>query len=384
MATTKSVQGEIFDKDLLDDGSTGVEQEDLESDEAITEPFDPTSIRVETKALTIDLLLGRISKGEVDMAPDFQRKGGIWTVEKQSRLIESLLIRIPLPAFYFDATDDDKWLVIDGLQRLTALKRFQIDQDLPLCRLEFLRDLNGKTYDELSRNFQRRIQETQVTVYLIQEGTPAAVKFNIFKRINTGGLPLSAQEIRHALNQGQAADLLKELAETQSFKEATSHGIRDKRMADRECVLRFLAFALTDYQEYSSKDFDTFLNDTMARINKMPKEEFSLLKTRFIRSMKAARSIFDRHAFRKLYSKGENKRPINKALFEAWSVCLDNLDDEDLKTTETLKEDIVDGFIELMNNDHEFEIAISSGTGDSRKIKKRFGAVENLVAEVLQ
>ncbi len=385
MSASKTVQKELFEDDVtLDDGSTGVEPEDVESEEAITEPFDPTSIRVETKQPTMELLLRRMSKGELDLAPGFQRKGGIWTDEKQSRLIESLLIRIPLPAFYFDATNDDKWLVVDGLQRLTALERFVIKQDLRLCELEFLTNLNGKTYEELPRNFQRRIQETQPTVYLIQEGTPSEVKFNIFKRINTGGLPLSAQEIRHALNQGQAADLLIDLAGTQSFKKATGNGIKDKRMADRECVLRFLAFALTDYREYDSPDFDTFLNATMARINEMSKKELDQLTERFTRAMEAARAIFGGYAFRKLYGKRFCRNPINKALFEAWSVCLDGLDHEALKSIEASRETLVDGFIKLMLEDGDFEKAISAGTGDSKRIKKRFGAVEKLVAEVLQ
>src|SRR5205807_1989919 len=100
---------------------------------------------------------------------------------------------------------------------------------------------------DLPRNFQRRIAETQLTLYVIERGTPHDVKFNIFKRINTGGLPLSAQEIRHALNQGKATDLLAQLAQSQAFKDATNRSIRDDRMDDRECVLRFLAFTLTTY-----------------------------------------------------------------------------------------------------------------------------------------
>jgi hypothetical protein len=203
-----------------------VEDEDTGAD-SITEPFEPRKIRIETKPLTIDLLLKRIGEGEVDLAPDFQRAAGIWNIGAQSRLIESLLIRIPLPAFYMDATDDDKWVVVDGLQRLTVFNSFILKNAFPLAELEFFSQFNGKRHRELPRPMQRRIAETQVTVYLIQPGTPGEVKFNIFKRINTGGVPLSPQEIRHALNQGPAAVLLRSLAMHAVFLKVAGRSLRD-------------------------------------------------------------------------------------------------------------------------------------------------------------
>jgi len=277
----------------------GIEVEDVASDERITDPFNPALIRVDTRPMTIDLLLTRIAHEELDLQPSFQRKGGIWNEGAQSRLIESMLIRIPLPAFYVDATNDDKWLVVDGLQRLTTLKRFIVDQTLKLRELEFLTHLQGKTYIDLPRQFQRRILETQVTVYLIEKGTPSEVKFNIFKRINTGGLPLSAQEIRHALNQGKATEVLARLANSKEFKKAIDNSIRDDRMADRECVMRFFAFTITPYTKYKTKEFDSFLNDRMVDMNKMSDQELEELENRFKRAMVASFDIFGKDAFRK-------------------------------------------------------------------------------------
>lgn len=233
---------------VVDD--SGTEVEDVNGDGEITTPFDPTLIRVDTRPMTINLLLSRIHYNELDLQPGFQRKAGIWSESTQSRLIESILIRIPLPAFYMDATDEDRWLVVDGLQRLTTLRRFILTKELKLRGLQFLTNLEGKTYDELSRNLQRRIDETQVIVYLIEKGSPAEVKFNIFRRINTEGLPLSSQEIRHALFQGKATDLLTKLAQSSEFKQAIDNGISDNRMADRESILRFLTFTITPYTNY--------------------------------------------------------------------------------------------------------------------------------------
>lgn len=370
--------------EYIEDGATGIEAEESHSTEVITQPFDPTQIRVEPKLMTIDLIVARILENEIDLTPGFQRQAGIWNDGAQSRLIESMLIRIPLPAFYMDATDDDNWLVIDGLQRLSTIKRFIIDNDLNLCELEFLTQHHDKIYNDLPRNFQRRILETQITVYLIEKGTPPEVKYNIFKRINTGGLPLSAQEIRHALNQGNVTQLLAELAASTSFKKATDYGIRDQRMAARECILRFLAFNLTPYSEYVVPDLDGFLNKAMENINKKTGAELGELKKQFFRAVEAAYKIFGRYAFRKMFKKSGRQYPINKALFEIWTVNLNKLSDEQLRLLcEEKKDLLIDKFISLINNYPKFVSAISTGTGSVERVWFRFIAIENIIQKVL-
>lgn len=366
----------------FDDGSTGIELEDISGGEVITQPFDPALIRITTQSFNIDLLLKRIQQSALDLSPGFQRGAGIWTDEAQSRLVESLLVRIPIPAFYMDATEEDHWLVVDGLQRLTTLQRFIISKELRLSGLEFLTMFSNYSFDQLPAKYQRRILETQVTIYLIQEGTPPNVKFNIFKRINTGGLPLSAQEIRHALNQGKVVDLLKRLAESKEFKQATAYGISDKRMADRECVLRFLAFTVTPYHEYKGGDFDSFLNDAMSNFNRMGDSRIGELEKLFRNVMVTARQVFGDDAFRKRYAVGDQRHPINKALFEAWSVAFGKLDDQQTKQLVDRKALVIDRFIALMS-DRQFDSAVSQGTGDPNKVTLRFERVEKLVKEVL-
>jgi hypothetical protein len=146
------------------------------------------------------------------------------------------------------------------LQRLTVFKRFIIDGTLELSQLEFLRQFEDMKFQQLPRPMQRRIEETQVTVSLIQPGTPEDVRYYLFKRINTGGLPLTPQEIRHALNQGKASILLASLAHDKDFIQATGGSLQAQRMADRECVLRFFAFRLTRPEQYHSQDLDGFLH----------------------------------------------------------------------------------------------------------------------------
>lgn len=331
----------------------------------------------------MDLLLNRIRHNEIDLAPDFQRKEGLWKEDARSRLIESILIRIPLPAFYVDATDEEHWLVVDGLQRLSTLRDFVINKSLKLRGLDFLKFLDGKSYDELSRSYQRRIEETQITVYLIEKGTPSNAKFNIFKRINTGGLPLSSQEIRHALFQGKGTKLLAELANAQVFQEAVDRGIQDARMADRECILRFFAFILTPYVNYS-KDFENFLNNAITILNGKTDAELEILRRRFYRAMALAVEIFHKDAFRKRYKKEAARQPINKPLFECWSVNLDMLTDEQARLLVERREILQKFFMNAMNRDRQFVDAISYGTGDAKKVRLRFATVRRLIESVLQ
>lgn len=365
----------------------GSDLEDIEpeEEELIVAPFDPALIQVDTRPMTIDLVLSRIEHDELDLAPDFQRYAGIWTKVAKSRLIESILIRIPLPAFYMDATNEGRWLVIDGLQRLTTLKQFVVDRELTLKGLEFLTPLEGKTYNELPRNYQRRIQETLLTVYLIEKNTPPEVKFTIFRRINRGGLPLSPQELRHAMNPGKAPIFLARLAELPEFKQAT--GVRDwrkKRMIDREFILRFLAFTLTHYKEYNSPSLDVFLNQAMVEINKMDDRQIDELEKGFRQAMVAAFDIFNRYAFRKREKANPEKRySLNKALFETWSFTLGQLGDRELDTLKNRRQYLTDLFIDLLERDKDFQGAISQGTSTASKVRYRFSTIENLIRDVL-
>ncbi|MBP0004850.1 MAG: DUF262 domain-containing protein [Cyanobacteria bacterium SBC] len=352
-------------------------------DEGINEPFDPTQIRVDTRTLTIDLVLSRIQHQELDLTPDFQRKDDIWNDDVKSRLIESILIRIPLPAFYIDATDDEKWLIIDGLQRLTALKKFIIDKSLKLTGLQYLEDLNNKNYDEIPRKYQRRLSETQLILYVIGEGTPPEVKYNIFRRINTGGTPLSPQEIRHSLNQGKATKLLLKLADSPEFNRVTNLSKRKKRrMIDREFVLGFLAFTIQDYRAYEKyKSRDGFLVNAMTQVNKhLSDNEIEKLEYDFKKAMNAAYDIFGEKAFRKISSNSARKYPLNEALFEVWSSSLGKSSDRELKILMQKKEMLIEKFSSLIDNNPDFLKSISQA---SQKIETRFQTIENLIREVL-
>lgn len=360
----------------------GIEKIDESSPTYIDKPFDPTKIDIIQKTLTIDLLIKRMKSDpmRIDLNTEFQRMGDLWDTKAQSRLIESLLVKIPLPAFYFDGTNDSNWLVVDGLQRLYSLKNFVIDKSLKLIDLEYLKQYNGKGFDELS-HLHTRIEETQITAYIINPGTPPNVKYNIFKRINTGGLVLQSQEIRHALNQGIPADFIRELSEIEEFHTATCNLLRGKkRMEDRDFVTRFVGF-YNGYYEYKP-DLDTFLNQAMGSLAMKQEIEREQIKKDFIKAMKASVEIFDIDAFRKRYEYGAQRKPLNKALFEAWSVNLAKLTVENIRTLISNKESVKKAFIELMKT-KEFERSITAGTGDPQSVKTRFDKIRELITGLI-
>ncbi|KZS56942.1 DUF262 domain-containing protein [Rhizobium anhuiense] len=360
----------------------GVEDEVVDEDVDLSHPFDPSKIRVTTEPRTIDLLIRRVDHGEIDLAPEFQRRARLWKPHRKGQLIESILLRIPLPVFYVAATEDDMWSVVDGLQRLTTIHDFLSDK-FELAGLEYLHQLEGLRFSRLPRPMQRRIEETSLVLNIIQPGTPDEVMINIFKRLNTGGLPLTGQEIRNALHKGQVRQFLSDMVAAAQFQQATDGRVSDERMDAQECVLRFCAFHLGDWRNYDRNDLDAYLSDAMKQLNRLDPGKLVELGGRFLTAMDRAYILFGRDAFRKRYSENDGRKPVSKALFEAWSVNLVSLTPDDMEILIDRREDMQILFRRLMQNDRFFDVSISSSTGTVQRVHKRFQAIEELILKVL-
>ncbi|MEV5928981.1 GmrSD restriction endonuclease domain-containing protein [Streptomyces sp. GESEQ-13] len=365
--------------------STGIEAEDI--GEAGRMPFDPELIDVAPRNPTIDLVLQRLKRGLIDLQPDFQRRSGIWNDTAQSRLIESLLLRIALPTLYVAEEADESWSVVDGVQRLTSIVRFVKPEaaglkPLRLENLEYLTRYDGAGFDDLPGRMQTRILETELSVLLIRKGTPEEARFNIFARINTGGLPLSQQELRHALIPGRARTFLAELAESEEFLDATARSVSPARMAERELCLRFLAFLMTPPERYVTQDFDGFLRKTMHALNAMPDSELTKLQERFRVAMLGCKIFFGDQAFRKQFHGITRRYPINKALFETQAVTMAGCEPNELARLVGRTEALEEKLKNLMDDPNFFD-AISSSTGDADKVNYRFQSMKDLFREVL-
>jgi hypothetical protein len=312
--------------------STGVEFEDTSIDDGESEhvinPWDPEKIRVSTKSFSLRNVLDMIDDESLELAPDFQRNR-VWKKKQKSRLIESLLLQIPLPAFYFAEDEDGLLRVVDGLQRLSTIHNFvRTDDPMALADLEYLEVEEGKKFKDLSPVLQRRLFNAQIVVHIIDPSTPDDVKYDIFKRINTGGAPLNAMEVRHCMSRARSREFLKRCCQSEVFNLATGGALRDHiRMNDREAILRFMAFKLlNDYAEYDGfGTLESLLDWAAKRIDNpadLSESNLEEMFENFEKAMTAAWLLFERHAFRKWPMTSDALHPINRALFESWAVTL--------------------------------------------------------------
>jgi hypothetical protein len=336
-------------------------------------------VLIRTEHRTIGDVLRRIDDEFIVLDPEFQRDF-VWSEDRQSRLIESVLMRIPLPVFYFAENEDGKLVVVDGLQRLTSFRRFLKGE----LKLELLKskELHGKTIGGLSKKLQNRFEDGQLTLFLIDAKAPDRVRMDIFERVNSG-VSLTRQQMRNALYSGPSTKLLRELVQEQAFTRATGGSIsKDKHrkdMKDREAVNRFLAFRVLGWEAYaSSQGYDDFLGDALGRINREPKRIAEHRKA-FLASMERNLLVFERHAFRKHKSAAEGRSPLNLALFDVFSVLLIQWDEARVVARKTR---IQKGFYGLIR-DRKFHDSISFATASPASVKTRFTRAHAMLRGVL-
>jgi hypothetical protein len=359
-----------------DDDVEGLETESLGIE---TYPVDNLLIRTEPR--TIQDVLRRIGQGFIKVDPDFQRDF-VWDPGRQSRLIESVLMRIPLPVFYLAEDTDGKLVVVDGLQRLTTFKQFNDGK----LTLELKNpDLDGKTIDEIPLRLRNRFEDGQLQFYIIDSKVPEQVRLDIFGRVNSG-MALTRQQMRNALYSGPATRLLRELAATKEFREASGGALAKKKYTDeqrdREVINRFLAFYVLGWRSYGAggrADMDEFYGQALRAVNKMSDEEREGVRAAFLRSMQRNQRIFGRHAFCKHKSPNERKKPFNAVLFEVFSVLLAAYAEG---RVEPQDEALRSGFYALLA-EPRFDRAISGGTTGVDAVRARFDLADSTVRGVL-
>ncbi len=360
------------------------EEDNTAEDEAkaLSGPFDLDAIDVDISVVNLGYLLDRLQYDEIDLTPEFQRSSDLWTAVEKSRLIESVLLGLPLPSFYFsEDAATGKTMIIDGLQRLCALKDFWITKTLRLQGLQFLTYFEGYTADDLERSYVRRLQSLKVTLNTVRKDTPIMVKYIIFQRVNTAGKPLNPQEIRNALYQKTATDLLRRMATSEAFLAATDHRVSSRRMADRNVANRFAAFYLQP-RAYDGA-LESYMGDALAYINAQSPERVEEIYTAFCRSMEACHQLLGSRAFRRPNpNKPSEYLTFNKALFDALSVSLARLSSSDLQTLLERKTQFVAAWNSLFD-DAAFVQAVTQSTAKMPQVQCRFDKIQQLIQNLL-
>ena len=334
-------------------------------------PIDTLLIRNESR--TVFDVVRRIEKGGFIMDPDFQRDF-VWDEDKQSKLIESVLMRIPLPVFYLGEDEKGKMIVVDGLQRLTTFKRF-LNNDFRL-KLSHQTELNKRLFTELSPKLKNRIEDCNLILYVIDAKVPEWARLDIFERVNSGD-PLTRQQMRNCLYNGQATRFLKQEAETELFKQVIGNSLKPKTMRDRECINRFCAFSLLWFEHYRG-DMDEWLAEALRKMNQLSNEELLELSRLFQNALQNNFTLFGKHAFRKHSAGQQDKRVLNISLWDVMTVGLAKYSNEQVKLH---ADELKKSFYELLN-DKSFNDSITLGTNSSRSVYYRFKETKKMIQEV--
>lgn len=334
-------------------------------------PIDTMLIRPEPR--TVHEVLRRIEKGSFVMDPDFQRDF-IWDLDKQSKLIESVLMRIPLPVFYLAENNEGKMIVVDGLQRLSTFQHF-VNGGFAL-RLPDQPELNGKYFNSLSPKLQNRIEDCGLILYIIDSKVPPRALLDIFERVNSG-MALTRQQMRNCLYMGPATRFLKAEATTEIFRRATGDSLPSATMRDREMVNRFCAFQLLGVNQYKG-DMDDFLVRALEKMNALPEAVFQKLSADFRTSLINNLKVFGKHAFRKFYDGQETRSVFNASLWDVMSFHMARYPESQVSAH---VDAIRDAFQELMN-DEEFGVSISLGTNQVNRVRDRFMLASEMFSQV--
>lgn len=336
-------------------------------------------IYTEQGDIEIVSLLGKYQRGRLNIQPEYQRQF-VWDRVKSSRLIESALLDIPLPIVYLSEEQDGKENVIDGQQRLTSFFSF-INGKLPdgtdfkLSGLKVFGDLNGKKFKELSEEMQDKISYYKLRTIKFKKESDNDLQFEIFARLNTGSVPLNDQELRNCVYRGKFNFLLKELSEDADFRFLLGLTAPDKRMKDRELVLRFASFHFNTYLNYKAP-IKNFLNHTMERYQDISNTDEQNLRIAFKNTVQIIKTLLDKNAFKRFYRGDERNKngrwepqKFNVSLFD---ILMYSFAREDKNTVYQNLDRIREALIDLMTTDQVFIESIELSTSSVKAVTNRF------------
>lgn len=324
-----------------------------------------------------------VTSNIIDLSPKYQRRFR-WDQNRQSKLVESFLMNVPVPPIFLNEDDYGAYSVIDGKQRLTAITEFFRGR-LKLQSLDVFSDINGMSIDDLPKGL-RNVLETRPTIraVIILRQSDSDVKFEVFQRLNTGGVKLNAQEVRNSAYPGSLNDAILELAEHSQFHQLLN--IRNKaksaiyqEMRDAEFVLRFFTFKdnWSDFKGSMKRNMDQFMyNNRHLRPKKI-----SEIKSDFLNTVAVVDASFGVHAFKRWdISRSQWRKPILAALYDAQMFAASNFKPEQFEGKQKLVEKAQ---IKLFH-DEEFQRAITAATNNLSNFKKRVELTFQMLTKIAE
>ena len=325
----------------------------------ITQPYD----------IVIGSLLGQIDNGtvflrQISEKPRFQRKY-VWTDRLASRLIESILLNVPIPPCYLAQDRDYKLDVIDGQQRIFSIYRFMRNQ-LRLRDLEVLDDLNGKYAFEIQAELLRKIETYTLRCVLVTNDSDPEIKYEVFERLNTSTMPLNAQELRNSISRGALVDLLGELATDSAWLNILHRKEPDRRMRGEELILRFFAFNVMGLEGYRTPQKQWL--DEMADLGReFPADRIEKLASTWKSTVDKCLLVFTPdECFRRMPV--IQHQVVNRALMDLTMFSLTNVPKTSIETQSTAYRNRVE---EIVKN-QEFDDLITRSIDHKSRTLRRF------------
>lgn len=343
---------------------------------AIQKKAKERTVKTQTIEYDLETLVKKIDRNIIQLNPDYQRNHR-WENDYSSRLIESLILNIPVPLIYIsqdvdvdvevDEEEVSRYSVIDGQQRLTAIYRF-FKNNYALEGLEVLSDLNGSYYKDLPPFLTRRLEERTIRCLRIDSTIDGQVKYDIFERLNSGSVKLEAQELRNATCRGPFKELMKKLAKNPDFiavAQLKPDSKRVQKMEDEELVLRFFALAYKDgYKQYKG-GFKSFLTQKMEEFNRANSDQLKEMEDIFLETFSTIRNILGEEPFAKYRSvdgKLSRMSKFNAAVYDSVVVPIANIKNK--------KKINVKAFKELFH-DKEYFSSVEGSVNDVSKLGSR-------------
>ncbi|GLI20852.1 hypothetical protein GGQ86_001866 [Xanthobacter flavus] len=335
--------------------------------------------RIVTQSLdiSIDALVSRIGKNRLVLQPDFQRDY-VWSSAKASTLIESILMRIPLPVVYLSENADGDWEVVDGQQRLTSLYSFVTGKfpdgtSFKLGKMDVRSDLKGSSFNDLSRSEQNVILNYTLRAVIILNDSHPDLKFEVFERLNCGSVQLTDAELRNCMYRGPYNDLLNDLANNKYLIDIRHADAPHKRMEDRQLILRFFAMKRNSHLNFKG-GMKQFMNREMIANRHALPNEIATLKATFENAIECAWVVFGPNAFRR-WSPGDDRNlegqwesKLNVAL---WDTILYTFAFFEKRQIIPAADAIREEFLDLMSNDSTFVDYIGRTTDRPDRVRYR-------------